>query len=111
MTTPRNGKAGEAESNPEPHGLGLGGAPGSRFYVVTGYALVPHKVEMWVEAETPRQAMQKAKRTFDRGPHRANWLVAGSEDTTAAFDFEPSEAMPPINGSNGALSNGGQADE
>lgn len=31
MTTPQNGMESEAESNPEPNGLGLGGAPGSGF--------------------------------------------------------------------------------
>jgi|GEM_PF-5297952 len=65
-------------------------------YVVRGYALVPHEVEIWVEAESPRQAMQKAKRIFERGPNRGQWIVGNSEDISAAYDFEPNEAKPPI---------------
>ena len=67
-------------------------------YVVRGYALVPHEVEITVEAESPRQAMQKAKRIFERGPQRHRFIVGGSEDLSAAFDFEPSEAKPPCMG-------------
>jgi hypothetical protein len=65
-------------------------------YVVRGYALVPHEVEITVEAESPRQAMQKAKRIFERGPARHRFIVRGSEDLSAAFDFEPNEAKPPL---------------
>lgn len=65
-------------------------------YVVRGYALVPHEVEITVEAESPRRAMQKARRIFERGPARHRFIVRGSEDLSAAFDFEPNEAKPPI---------------
>ena len=69
-------------------------------YVVRGYALVPHEVEIWVEAESPRQAMQKAKKIFERGPNRGQWIVSNSEDIGAAYDFEPNEAKPPISRQN-----------
>jgi hypothetical protein len=65
-------------------------------YVVRGYALVPHEVEIIVEAESPRRAMQKAKRIFERGPQRDRFIVLGSEDLSAAYDFEPNEAKPPL---------------
>lgn len=69
---------------------------GSALYVVRGYALVPHEVEIMVEADSPRRAMQSAKRIFERGPNRKQWLVSNSFDESAAFDFEPNEAKPPI---------------
>ena len=75
-------------------------ALGRSAYVVRGYALVPHEVEIWVEAESPRQAMQKAKRIFERGPNRGQWIVSNSEDICAAYDFEPNEAKPPISRQN-----------
>jgi len=73
--------------------------PCSSFYVVKGYCLVPHEVEMWVEAETPKAAMEKAKEQFKKSPNKRNWIVGGSEDETSAFDFEPNSAMPPLNSS------------
>jgi len=82
-----------------PHKLQAGpelGAVTGSAYVVRGYALVPHEVEITVEAESPRQAMQKAKRIFERGPARHRFIVRGSEDLSAAFDFEPNEAKPPL---------------
>lgn len=70
--------------------------PTGSAYVVTGYALVPHEVEIVVEADGPLQAMQKAKRMFDRGPNRKRFLVPNGYDEDAVFDFEPSHAAPPI---------------
>jgi hypothetical protein len=60
-------------------------------------------VEIWVEAESPRQAMQKAKRVFERGPNRGQWIVSNSEDIGAAYDFEPNEAKPPIGQNAGGM--------
>lgn len=65
-------------------------------YVVTGYVLVPHKVEMIIDAESPRRAMNEAKRIFDRTPGRHQWIEGNSEDLASCFDFEPSCAEPQI---------------
>lgn len=80
--------------------LGPSDATACSAYVVRGYALVPHEVEIWAEAESPRQAMQKAKKIFERGPNRGQWIVSNSEDIGAAYDFEPNEAKPPISRQN-----------
>lgn len=72
------------------------GAASCCAYVVTGYVLVPHKVEMVIEAESPQRAMKEAKRIFDRTPGRHQWIEGNSEDLASCFDFEPSYAAPPI---------------
>lgn len=61
-------------------------------YKVTGCALVPHQVEIIVGATSPEAASELALSLFTGSP-KSRYIVANSEDTAAAFDFLPTEAV------------------
>lgn len=56
-------------------------------YKVTGYCLVPNKVEIVVNARDADHAKQLAKHKFKESPRAV--IVGNSQDDSAAFDFEP----------------------
>lgn len=55
-------------------------------FQVTGFASVPVKVRIEIEASDADTAMKLADRKFNRGGI-GRYIVAGSDDTAAAFDF------------------------
>lgn len=61
-------------------------------YKVTGYCLVPHKVEIEVTATSPDHAKQLAIRAFKASPREH--IAGNSQDESAAFDFQPHEPEP-----------------
>lgn len=58
-------------------------------YDVQGYALIPIKVRMEVDAETADAAVQKALRRFHSSKRRSQYVVPNSED-----DSHPEEWVP-----------------
>jgi hypothetical protein len=61
-------------------------------YRVTGFAFVPVKVAIDISAETPDAAMVKANRLLRKGISK--YIVVGSEDYGAAFNFDATSAEP-----------------
>jgi hypothetical protein len=61
-----------------------------RFNVI-GHAFIPVKVRIEIEAKTREEAMTKANRKLKRGGIR-EYIVAGSEDEGATFDFDAFDA-------------------
>lgn len=59
-------------------------------FVVKGYAFIPVEVEIKTFAKNAVKALKQAEEAFKKGPKR--FLVAGSEDRSAAFDFKPNSA-------------------
>ena len=70
-------------------------------YRVFGVAFVPVEVEIPVYAENEEEACWKAQQLEDvvdapQGvqPRYADYIVPGSHDDTAAFDFAANQAIP-----------------
>lgn len=63
-------------------------------YKVRGYAFIPIEVAMDVEANNPEHARLKAVESFRASDRKSRFVVPGTEDEAAVFDWEPCEAKP-----------------
>ena len=59
---------------------------------VTGYAFVPVLVQMTIEARDAKEALIRASLAFGQAERKSRFVVPGTEDESAVFDWEPSEA-------------------
>lgn len=64
--------------------------PKAATYEVTGVAFIPVKISIHVEAASEAEAKEKSREVFKREKSRC--IVAGTEDESCVFDFDPSEA-------------------
>lgn len=64
--------------------------PKSTTYEVTGVAFIPVKICIHVEATSEAEAKERSREVFKLEKSRC--IVAGTEDESCVFDFDPSEA-------------------
>lgn len=65
-------------------------------YKVRGYAFIPIEVAMDVEASNADHARRKAVEAFKASERKSRFVVPGTEDEAAVFDWEPFEATPVV---------------
>lgn len=61
-------------------------------FKVTGYAFIPIEVSMEVDAVGPEDAKRKAVILFENSEKKSQFIVTGTEDECAVFDWLPSLA-------------------
>lgn len=62
-------------------------------WIVKGYVMVPHQVEMHVSSRDEVGARLAAMEKFGRARNRrSSWIIPNSEDMAFATDFDPLEA-------------------
>lgn len=61
-------------------------------FTVTGFALVPVKVRIRIDADNADAAMKAASQRLKTGIR--DYIIPGTEDHAAAFGFDASDADP-----------------
>ena len=61
-------------------------------YKVTGYALVPLRIEIEVNSTSHTCAKKTAERLFETTIDKKTFIVGGSEDLACVYDFIASES-------------------